>query len=92
MKIYNDIYKKWWLKFNHHCLFNYALPWYLPSTVFTITTSPSEINKGTLIWYPVSMTAFLVAPVAVSPLTAGSVSITLKGTLIGKETPNTSPS
>ena len=56
-----------------------------------MTTSPSEINNGTLIWYPVSMTAFLVALVAVSPFTAGSVSITLKGTLIGKETPNTSP-
>ena len=50
------------------------------------------MNKGTLIWYPVSIIAFLVAPVAVSPLTAGSVSIILNGTLIGKETPKTSPS
>ena len=57
-----------------------------------MTTSPSEINKGTLIWNPVSIIAFFVAPVAVSPFTAGSVSVIVKGTLIGKDTPNTSPS
>ena len=60
--------------------------------MLTITTSPSLINKGTLIWKPVSIVAFLVAPVAVSPLTAGSVSVIVKGTLIGNATPKTSPS
>ena len=39
--------------------------------------SPSLINSGTLISAPVSMVASLLAPVAVSPLTPGSVAVTL---------------
>ena len=52
-----------------------ALPLYSPSSVPTSTKSPLSINKGTRIWYPVSKIAFLVAPVAVSPFTAGSASV-----------------
>ena len=45
-----------------------------------------------MIWNPVSKTAFFVAPVAVSPLTACSASVICKVTLSGNCTPNTSPS
>ena len=60
--------------------FNYALESYVPVSVRTITFSPSFTNNGTRITYPVSNVASLVALFTVSPLTAGSVSVTVNVT------------
>lgn len=48
-----------------------------------LITSPLSTNKGTFIVAPVSTVAGLVAPVAVSPLKPGSVSITSSSTKLG---------
>mgnify|MGYP007115094230 CR=1 FL=1 len=48
--------------------------------------SPTFTNKGTFIVAPVSTVAGFVAPVAVSPLTPGSVLITFNSTKFGGNT------
>ncbi|CFO39514.1 Uncharacterised protein [Staphylococcus aureus] len=52
--------------------------------------SPSLTNKGTFKVYPVSTVADLVAPLAVSPLIPGSVSVTTSSTVFGNSTPSVS--
>ena len=47
------------------------------------------MNKGTCTWAPVSTTAGFVAPVAVSPLNPGSVSVTSNSTNKGGSIANT---
>ena len=49
------------------------------------------MNRGTFIDAPVSTTAGFVAPVAVSPLNPGSVSVTSSYTNNGGSTANTLP-
>jgi hypothetical protein len=56
---------------------------YSPDRVSTRTVSPTSTNKGTLTLKPVSVVTFLVAPVAVSPATAISASVTSWSTLGG---------
>ena len=60
----------------------------MPFSTSTLILSPSLINKGTLMVYPVSTFACLVALVAVLPLTPGSVWMTLSTTLGGNSTIN----
>ena len=52
----------------------------------TVTISPSEINKGTLIMAPVERVAGLLPPLAVSPFTPVSVLVISKLTKTGGTT------
>ncbi len=54
---------------------NYTLDRYSPVRVSILITSPCSTNRGTYTVAPVSTIAGLVAPVAVSPLKPGSVSV-----------------
>ena len=53
---------------------------YSPLRVSTLSRSPSSTNNGTLTTAPVSRVAGLLPPWAVSPLTPGSVSVTVNTT------------
>lgn len=61
----------------------YARDTYACVRVSMINLSPWLTNKGTFTTKPVSNVAFLEAPVAVSPLIPGSVSVTSSSTLFG---------
>src|SRR5919107_1250260 len=70
-----------------HTLVRYSL-----DRVSTLTRSPTLMKSGTCTTTPVSRVAGLVPPVAVSPLSPGSVSETSRSTCAGGSTLTTSPS
>jgi len=64
--------------------FYYTRVTYSPVSVLIRIVSPSFTNSGTLTDRPVSVTTFLLAPVAVSPAMAFSASVTFCSTVVGR--------
>ena len=76
---------------NSGSLNNYARDRYSPVLVSILILSPWLTNRGTATVAPVSTVAGLLAPVAVSPLNPGSVSVISSSTNRGGSTENTLP-
>ena len=70
---------------------DYTRDRYSPVLVSILILSPCSTNRGTFTFAPVSTVAGLVAPVAVSPLNPGSVSVISSSTKRGGSTANTLP-
>ena len=79
------------LSYQSDIVTDYTLERYSPVLVSILMTSCSSTNKGTFTVAPVSTVAGLVAPVAVSPLNHGSVSVISNSTNKGGSTENTLP-
>ena len=74
-----------------HKTTDYTRERYSPVLVSILITSSVSTKSGTYTVAPVSTVAGFVAPVAVSPLKPGSVSVTVSSTKSGGSTANTLP-